>query len=141
MSDFKTRLKGERKRLGLNQEKFAQVGGVTRDTQLNYENGTRKPDSGYLQCLADAGIDILFLFTGEPYVSAFTDDEKELLLGYRSLDVRGKARVLGIIEGATPHEPVRTQVSIGGSVGQQIYGDVHGTVAAPSIGKTIVKKK
>lgn len=131
MEDFKTRLKGERKRLGLNQEKFAQLGGVTRDTQLNYENGSRKPDSDYLQRLSDAGIDVLFLFTGKLSTGSLADDEEELLEGYRKLDIRAKARVLGVVEGASSLDsaPPQThkrsvQMTIHGSVGQQITGDV-----------------
>jgi len=130
MEDFKARLKAERKRLGLNQEKFAQLGGVTRDTQLNYESGARKPDSEYLQRISDAGIDVLFLFTGTPSTATLSDDEAELLNGYRSLDIRTKARVLGVIEGATsanePPAPSKTgpTVTFHGSVGQQITGDI-----------------
>ena len=132
MEDFKTRLKGERKRLGLNQEKFAQLGGVTRDTQLNYENGSRKPDSDYLQRLSDAGIDVLFLFTGKLSARSLSDDEEELLDGYRKLDIRAKARVLGVVEGAKSLDSVppqarknSVQMTIHGSVGQQITGDIN----------------
>ncbi|UWE15144.1 helix-turn-helix domain-containing protein [Herbaspirillum huttiense] len=132
MEDFKTRLKGERKRLGLNQDKFAQLGGVTRDTQLNYENGSRKPDSDYLQRLSDAGIDVLFLFTGKLSVGSLSEDEEELLEGYRKLDLRAKARVLGVVEGSKSIDPVPPQtrknsveMTIHGSIGQQITGDIN----------------
>ncbi|MDR6584672.1 MULTISPECIES: helix-turn-helix domain-containing protein [Herbaspirillum] len=147
MEDFKTRLKGERKRLGLNQDKFAQLGGVTRDTQLNYENGSRKPDSDYLQRLSDAGIDVLFLFTGKLSVGSLSDDEEELLDGYRKLDLRAKARVLGVVEGASdadtpPSAPKnRSNITIHGGVGQQIHGETFKKVVGPRMVKAPSKKK
>ncbi|MBW9333141.1 helix-turn-helix transcriptional regulator [Herbaspirillum sp. RU 5E] len=147
MEDFKTRLKGERKRLGLNQDKFAQLGGVTRDTQLNYENGSRKPDSDYLQRLSDAGIDVLFLFTGKLSVGSLSDDEEELLDGYRKLDLRAKARVLGVVEGASDTEKPasapkgRANITIHGGVGQQIHGETFKKVVGPQIVKVPSKKK
>ncbi|MBV8634176.1 MAG: helix-turn-helix transcriptional regulator [Burkholderiaceae bacterium] len=131
MTSFQERLKFERKRLGLSQEKFAALGGVTRDAQMNYENGSRRPDSGYLQGLSDAGVDIVFLFSGALSTEALADDEKELLVGYRKLDIRAKARVLGVIEGASaidssPPKPAKAAptVTFHGSVGQQITGDI-----------------
>ncbi|PRC90988.1 helix-turn-helix domain-containing protein [Solimicrobium silvestre] len=109
MIDFNVRLRAERKRLGLNQEKFAVLGGVTKDTQLNYESGSRKPDSDYLAAIARAGVDVLYLLTGELAVSALTQEENEVLIGYRSLDTRGKAGVLGLIDGMAPIEKTKKE--------------------------------
>ena len=64
MSNFFERLIVERKRLGLNQEAFAALAGISKFTQLNYEKGTRKPDSDYLAALGNQGVDIPFLLTG-----------------------------------------------------------------------------
>ena len=64
MSNFFERLIVERKRLGLNQEAFAALAGISKFTQLNYEKGTRKPDSDYLAALGEQGVDIPFLLTG-----------------------------------------------------------------------------
>lgn len=144
MNSFQERLKFERKRLGLSQEKFASLGGVTRDAQMNYENGSRKPDSGYLQGLSEAGVDIAFLFSGAPSTETLADDERDLLNGYRTVDVRTKARILGIIEGVTSAETGRknaSQITVGGSIGQHIIGDIHGTLQGPVMGNKIIKKK
>lgn len=140
---FGQRLKQERKRLGMTQPDFAQIGKVEKNTQINYEQDKRFPTADYLLAVANIGVDTQFVLHGTPSVDLLTDDEKELLIGYRSLDIRGKARVLGIIEGAAPMDSQvpRTKISIDGSVGQQITGDVHGTVQGPTMGKTIVKKK
>jgi len=125
MSNFNERLRAERKRLGLNQDKFASLGGVTKDTQLNYENGSRKPDSEYLELIARAGVDITYLLTDAKAESNLTDDESELIEGYRGLDIRGKAGVLGMISGMTAPLAIGGTV-IHGKVGQQVVGDITG---------------
>lgn len=64
MDNFSERLLSERKRLGLNQEGFGALAGVSKITQLNYEKGLRKPDSDYLEALVRSGVDVNFLLTG-----------------------------------------------------------------------------
>lgn len=64
MNKFCDRLREERNRLGLNQSDFAELGGVKLNAQVNYENGSRKPDSGYLAAISNAGVDILYVLTG-----------------------------------------------------------------------------
>ncbi len=66
MSDFPSRLRDERKRLGLSQEALAALGGVKLNAQSNYENGKRAPDSVYLEAIALHGIDVGYLLTGVP---------------------------------------------------------------------------
>lgn len=99
MSYFKDRLRAERKRMGLSQEKFAALAGVTKDTQLNYESGARKPDSDYLIAICGAGVDSHFLLHGTPSAEELQPEESELLIGFRKLDLRGKLRLLGLVEG------------------------------------------
>lgn len=64
MTIFCERLREERKRLKLNQKEFCDISGVGQAVQSNYENGKRKPDSDYLTAIANAGVDISYLFTG-----------------------------------------------------------------------------
>jgi transcriptional regulator with XRE-family HTH domain len=94
MHDFSERLKEERKRLGLNQDSFAVLGGVQKLTQFNYEKGIRKPDSDYLAAIAAAGVDVQYLLTGERSRNArLPEDEGELLEGYRLLNEAGRAAI------------------------------------------------
>ena len=91
-----------------------------------------RPDAGYLVALAGVGVDISYVMLGVPANNSLTDDENELLAGYRHLDLRGKARVLGVIEGIAepavtpPSRSVErnTQMVFHGKVGQQIHGDI-----------------
>ena len=59
------RLKEERNRVGANQTVFAEQCGVTKNTQLAYEKGERSPDANYLAAASSAGIDVLYVVTGE----------------------------------------------------------------------------
>lgn len=58
------RLKAERERLGLSQTALAQVGGVGKTTQINYEKDARSPDASYLSALDGAGVDVQYVLTG-----------------------------------------------------------------------------
>lgn len=64
MSNFSDRLKQERERLGFIQPDFAEIGGVKKGAQVNYESGKRQPDSDYLQKIAAAGADVHYILTG-----------------------------------------------------------------------------
>jgi len=92
-------LKEERARLAMNQDDFAAVGGLKRRAQTLYEQNERSPDAVYLRALAAIGVDVQYILTGEQAASALTQFEKDLLAGYRNLDQRGKAGVLGMING------------------------------------------
>lgn len=72
----------ERRRLGLNQTALAEVGGVSKATQVAYEAGSTRPDAAYLAKVADVGVDVCWLLTGrKPPPST----EWELLFEIRDL--------------------------------------------------------
>lgn len=122
------RLKEERERLGYNQLDFAAIGGASKRSQIDWEQGKLVPNAEFLAMVAAAGADVLYILTGELASSALSKDEKELLSGYRGLDIRGKAGVLALIDGmsAPPaNQPVQgPHVEFHGKVGQQITGDI-----------------
>ncbi len=92
MSNFSERLKEARKQLKLNQSAFGALAGVSTETQLNYEKGTRKPDSDYLAALGVAGVDLAYLFTGVRSAPAtLTADEAMLLQHYQQADEEARA--------------------------------------------------
>lgn len=61
---FPTRLKTERRRLGMTQEEFGAAGGVRRATQYLYESGERTPSAEYLARITAAGADLSYLVAG-----------------------------------------------------------------------------
>lgn len=88
------RLKEERLRLGLNQSDFAALAQVAKNSQLNYEKGERSPDAAYLAAVAAAGVDVLYVVTGErkpTLADSIPADEAQLLEHYRSLPAAVKA--------------------------------------------------
>ena len=64
MEPLGSRLRKERKRLGLTQIAFARIGGVEPNAQSHYESGHRSPKADYLQRVCDAGVDMHYLFSG-----------------------------------------------------------------------------
>lgn len=65
-----SRIKEERKRLGMDQIAFGNLGGVQAVAQSNYENDKRNPDAAYLAAVAAAGADVLYIVTGVRSVAA-----------------------------------------------------------------------
>ena len=63
MSEIGTRLRQERRRLGLSQREMGQIGGVAANAQGKYESGDRLPKADYLAALAGAGVDVLYVLT------------------------------------------------------------------------------
>ncbi|MCA1199159.1 helix-turn-helix domain-containing protein [Sphingomonas sp. R647] len=85
LSDVGARLRSERERLGVNQEAFGLIGGVTRNSQATYEAGRRPCDASYLLSLLQQGIDVGFIITGTRASDQIAADEAELLDCFRSL--------------------------------------------------------
>ncbi|WP_308423918.1 helix-turn-helix domain-containing protein, partial [Pseudomonas asuensis] len=90
--DFMTigsRLRAERKRLGMSQTDFAKVGGVGKNTQVIYEKDAGNPDTGYLSAIAAVGVDVIFVLTGR-YIQegtpALSHVEQEILCNIRDLE-------------------------------------------------------
>ena len=50
--------------MGYVQPDFAAIGGVGKQSQINYESGKRQPDAAYLTAIANEGADITYILTG-----------------------------------------------------------------------------
>lgn len=90
------RLREERERLGLSQRAFGELGGVKANAQAQYENGQRHPNSAYLAAVAAAGVDVLYVLTGQRTPgseTALNEREKAVLDNYRALPEEDKASV------------------------------------------------
>ncbi|CAE6823735.1 hypothetical protein R69746_06175 [Paraburkholderia aspalathi] len=77
-------------RIGLSQAEVAAIGGLGKQTQLNYEADTRSPDAAYLLALKAVGIDVWYVLTGERAIAVLNDDESDILGAYRQLNEAGK---------------------------------------------------
>ncbi|EIS8437970.1 helix-turn-helix transcriptional regulator [Salmonella enterica] len=86
-----SRLKDERKRLGMNQTKFVELIGVSRGSQVAYEADKKIPGGTYLASIEKVGVDVLYVLTGKrtPKSEGLTTEnpeEKALLENYRAMD-------------------------------------------------------
>ncbi|MEZ3134263.1 transcriptional regulator [Stutzerimonas kunmingensis] len=78
------RLKEERSRLKLSQTDLGAIGGVGKTTQINYEKEAGSPDGRYLAAVAAAGVDVLYVITGErkPQPADSISAREATLLGF-----------------------------------------------------------
>ncbi len=100
MLNIGERLKEERVRLGYNQADFAAIAGVAKTSQFNYEKGERSPDAAYLAAVAEKGVDVLYVVTGERRPSSadsISVEETNLLDRFRQLPAEDQAGLHRII--------------------------------------------
>lgn len=95
------RLREERDRLGINQNELADIGGVKRNSQGNYERGRQNPDTAYLLAIAKAGIDVMYVLFGQRdgAMDAQTEAETEVMCSFRSLSPADQAVVRRVATG------------------------------------------
>lgn len=63
------RLREERLRLALSQRELGEIGGVEANAQRHYEDASRFPKANYLAAIAAAGVDVLYVLTGERHMA------------------------------------------------------------------------
>ena len=102
-----TRLKEERERLGYNQTDFAEIGGVGRKSQFNYEDDERKADTAYLAAIAAIGADIRYIVTGQregPVPKVLSAEEQTMINRYRASPKPLRDAALRVLLGESPKQ-------------------------------------
>lgn len=100
--EFAARLRQERQRTGLNQKDFGSKNGVTLDSQNRYETGKNQPNAEYLATLAQNGIDVLYILTGERIGGDRLDPEAAALVShYLSLPAHYRQMARSVIRTMT----------------------------------------
>lgn len=107
----------------MNQTAFAALGGVTKETQLKYENGSRRPDSAYLEAIAARGVDVLYVITGQHDTSNLTADEADLVRRYRDAPDPVRAAALAALAAGTALGKSQQDFT-GANIGLHVTGDV-----------------
>ncbi|MCX7070790.1 MAG: helix-turn-helix transcriptional regulator [Gammaproteobacteria bacterium] len=91
-----SRLKEERGRLRLSQTALAEVGGVSKTTQVFYESDERVPDANYFAAVSERGMDVSYVITGrrEADMAASTFNRQLMADILRAIDdwVAGRKR-------------------------------------------------
>ncbi|MBD1584889.1 helix-turn-helix domain-containing protein [Pseudoalteromonas sp. S16_S37] len=70
-----TRLKEERKRLGLNQDDFSALAGAKRRALVDWEKGITSPTATQLSMFAEAGVDTQYVLTGKKLTACYSENE------------------------------------------------------------------
>ena len=125
------RLREERERLGLSQERFAAIGGVQKRAQINYEAGERVPDAAYLEGVAAAGVNVAFVVTGRSAGESLTPEEATMLGYFRAASPDTRRAALGALVGASPATAGNINIASHGQRGGVQIGYVAGKVTGP----------
>lgn len=102
------RLTEERERLQLTQSAMAEIGGVSRNTQVGYESGKTAPDARYLAALAERGLDVLYVVCGVRKAHTATSPEQSRLLdAYGATAGLGRRAALLLMESLASYGPAK----------------------------------
>ena len=82
-----SRMREERNRLGLSQQRIADAAGIRREMWAKYESGA-EPGANVLAAIANIGVDVLYVITGQRGTqqgnTSLKPDEAALLDNYRA---------------------------------------------------------
>ena len=87
---FGKRMREERNKLDLNQTDFGALGGLTKNTIIDYEKDIALPNTKFLLAIAASGADVGYILTGQRAVIesqsdyALRPDQKALLDNYEN---------------------------------------------------------
>ena len=94
-----SRLREERQRLELSLVAMAKAGGVSRTSQIDYEQDKADMKGAYLAALADKGVDVIYVLTGRRSADvALSKEEAFVLAQYRRTDVYAKQAMNTLFE-------------------------------------------
>lgn len=113
---MKNRLIEERKRLGLNQDQMAEIGGVAKRTYCDYESGVSEPKASFFIAIAAAGADVQYILTGlraVPSVETLSPRKKALLDNYENTDDRGREAIEQLASAQAEYQPTKKRAKGG----------------------------
>lgn len=102
---FGERLRSERSRLDIQQIELAEICGITRKTLSVWEKGEQTPNAAILAKMAAAGVDVLYVVTGEragESEATLAPAERDLLQAWRDSGVKGRALLTAAAEVLKP---------------------------------------
>jgi len=122
--------------MGMNQTELAELAGVQKRAQVNYEAGERVPDASYLMAIASAGADVRYILTGDrdgPEPEVLTSEERVMLDYFRQASPQVRKAALGALLSAAPAS------HIGGTHSQHASGD--GSIQIGSMASKPTKRR
>ena len=112
--NFSQRLVEERKRLKLLQKEFSELAGVHQKSQVDYEKNRFPAFVEYLKRIAEIGVDVQYILTGQRSTEpALTPEEKRLMKAWRQASVPGRAAALAALQAGQPEEHGSRTINMG----------------------------
>lgn len=111
MKTIGERLKQERERLGLTQEEFANLAEVNKRSQINYEKGVRFPDARYLSKIAQIGVSVGYVLTGEGADHKASRKYENEVCGVKTLNVGETHGTYGLKNGENFFDDIEAFIS------------------------------
>lgn len=102
---FGERLRSERLRIGMQQLELADACAVARKTLSVWEKGEQTPNAAVLSRMAAAGVDVLYVVTGQHAAESETTlapAERALLQAWRDSNDKGRALLAAAAEVLKP---------------------------------------
>ena len=84
-------------RIGLNQNDFAEAGGVKKNSQVSYEKGSTAPTAEYLLAVERKGADIGYILTGRRSDGDHSSEDRWLLDAWHRLSTRERDGIMQLI--------------------------------------------
>ncbi len=100
MANIAERIKEERQRLGLSQEKFGGIAGVSKQTVIAWEKGSTSPTALQMAELSAQGFDALYVLAGERVRRSDYQETQENPSAYAKAKTDGSSAALNYIEKA-----------------------------------------
>ena len=122
------RLREERERLDFSQSALADIAGVKRNAQGNYERGERLPDVAYLAAAAGVGVDIKYVVTGVRDMVDMTALEQAMLTAFRNASPEIQGAALNVLLSGRGDRTGQAFVQNYGEVGGVFQGDNNGGI-------------
>lgn len=97
LEGFSQRLREARLDMRLDQLAFADLGGVKKNSQVNYEAGRTPPTVEYLYRLADHGVDIGYILTGRRSDSSLSFEQVLLTELFEKMSAREREAVMQLM--------------------------------------------
>lgn len=94
---FGERLREARILTGSNQQEFAVLGGVKKNSQVSYETGKTAPTVEYLYRLAGHSVDIGYVLTGRRGDGSREGEERQLVDMFDKLDTRERDAIVTML--------------------------------------------
>lgn len=104
-ASYGDRLREERIRIGLQQLDLADSCAVSRRTLSSWENGEAAPNAPALAVMAELGVDVLYVVTGQhagESEATLAPAERTLLQAWRDSNDKGRAALAAVAEVLKP---------------------------------------